>query len=81
VTDITDRVSSAADAPDLTTLKLPQLQQLATELGISGVSKLRKGDLLAAIVANQGGDGAASAADAVEPATVEPTPTPITDCP
>ncbi len=68
MTDTTDRASSAAASPDLTTLKLPQLQQLATELGISGVSKLRKGDLLAAIVANQGGDGAAAVAPELEPA-------------
>ncbi|KQV24733.1 transcription termination factor Rho [Yonghaparkia sp. Root332] len=54
MTDITDRASGAT-ASDLTSLKLPQLQQLATELGITGVSKLRKGDLLAAIVAVQSG--------------------------
>jgi len=62
VTDTTDRASSAA-ASDLTSLKLPQLQQLATELGITGVSKLRKGDLLAAIVALQGGGSVVADAD------------------
>lgn len=66
MTDITDRAPSAATSSDLTGLKLPQLQQLATELGISGVSKLRKGDLLAAIVANQGGADAAPVADDAE---------------
>lgn len=63
MTDTTDRASSAA-ASDLTSLKLPQLQQLATELGITGVSKLRKGDLLASIVALQGGGSVAADADA-----------------
>ena len=62
MTDTTDRASSAA-ASDLTSLKLPQLQQLATELGITGVSKLRKGDLLASIVALQGGGSVVADAD------------------
>ncbi len=68
MTDTTDRASSAA-ASDLTSLKLPQLQQLATELGITGVSKLRKGDLLAAIVALQGGGGVVADADLSTDAT------------
>ncbi|WAB83113.1 transcription termination factor Rho [Microcella daejeonensis] len=63
MTDSLDRATSAGVPADLTTLKLPQLQQLATELRIPGVSKLRKGDLLAAITAHQAGD--APAADAV----------------
>ncbi|MBD8140883.1 Rho termination factor N-terminal domain-containing protein, partial [Frigoribacterium sp. CFBP 13605] len=40
-------------------MRLPQLQALASSLGISGISKLRKGDLVAAIAAKQG-EGAAS---------------------
>jgi transcription termination factor Rho len=38
---------------DLSTLKLAELQQLATDLGVAGVSKLRKGELVDAINQNQ----------------------------
>ena len=38
---------------DLSALKLPELQALASSLGISGASKLRKGDLVTAISDNQ----------------------------
>ncbi|PKQ17682.1 MAG: hypothetical protein CVT68_07265, partial [Actinobacteria bacterium HGW-Actinobacteria-8] len=34
-------------------MKLPQLQALASELGVAGVSKMKKSDLVAAI--NNGG--------------------------
>jgi transcription termination factor Rho len=68
VTDPLVRASST-DAPvDLSTLKLAQLQQLATELGVPGVSKLRKGELVAAITQNQ---NPASADQATEPAAAE----------
>ncbi|MCW2508178.1 MAG: transcription termination factor Rho, partial [Modestobacter sp.] len=37
---------------------LPELQQLASELGIPGTARMRKGDLVAAISTRQvGGDG------------------------
>src|SRR4029453_3234902 len=36
---------------------LPELQRLAGELGISGTGRMRKGDLVAAISARQGGSG------------------------
>ncbi|HEX3906360.1 MAG TPA: transcription termination factor Rho [Mycobacteriales bacterium] len=39
---------------------LPELQQLAGDLGISGTGKLRKSELIAAIQAKQGGGGAAA---------------------
>src|SRR4051794_10515214 len=43
----------------LTGMLLPELQQLAAELGISGTARMRKGDLVAAISARQvGGDSA-----------------------
>ncbi len=55
--------ASGADVPaDLGTLKLAELQQLATELGVVGVSKLRKGELVDAITQTQN-------ADAAEPAS------------
>jgi len=49
-------------ASGLTGMLLPELQQLAGQLGIGGTAKLRKGDLLTAIKAAQSGssDGAAS---------------------
>ena len=37
----------------LTAMKLPQLQALASELGVAGVTKMKKSDLVAAI--NNGG--------------------------
>ncbi|UYN83942.1 MAG: transcription termination factor Rho [Microcella sp.] len=52
MTDTTDRAARAAIPADLSTLKLAELQQLATELGVPGVSKLRKGDLVNAITQN-----------------------------
>ena len=39
---------------DLSALKLPELQAHASSLGITGASKLRKGDLVTAINDNQG---------------------------
>ena len=44
---------------NLSALKLPELQALASSLGISGASKLRKGDLVAAISDKQGSGAAA----------------------
>ena len=56
-----------ADVPaDLGALKLPELQQLATELGVVGVSKLRKGELVDAITQTQ------NSGEAAEPAVAEP---------
>lgn len=52
MTDTTDRAARAAIPADLSTLKLAELQQLATALGVPGVSKLRKGDLVNAITQN-----------------------------
>lgn len=41
--------TTTAKRPALSGLRLPQLQELAGEMGITGVSKMRKSDLLAAI--------------------------------
>ena len=43
---------------------LPELQQLAGDLGISGTAKLRKSELIAAIQAKQSGGGAAASSGA-----------------
>ena len=46
---------------------LPELQRLATELGIPGTGKMRKSDLVAAISERQiGGPNGAAAAPAAE---------------
>ncbi|WP_083966948.1 transcription termination factor Rho [Demequina globuliformis] len=64
---MTDTTAAAADnSAALSAMKLPQLQALASELGVSGVKKLRKGDLIQAI--QNGGVVPAKAA----PATTAP---------
>jgi transcription termination factor Rho len=79
VTDVQNG-AAAPSTPELTAMRLPQLQALASSLGISGISKLRKGDLVAAIAAKQGEGAAAEVApqptldgvvDAGVPASVE----------
>jgi transcription termination factor Rho len=48
LTDVTN--STAVEIPsDLRALRLPELQRIASSLGITGLSKLRKGDLIASI--------------------------------
>ncbi|PRY11746.1 transcription termination factor Rho [Kineococcus rhizosphaerae] len=59
-TDIAATDAATAEAParrtgSLSALRLPQLQALATELGISGTGRMRKVDLLAAIREHQSG--------------------------
>ncbi|WIB62355.1 transcription termination factor Rho [Curtobacterium sp. MCBD17_040] len=50
MTDVTTAAGSAADTTaDLRALRLPELQRIAAGLGIGSLSKLRKGDLIAAI--------------------------------
>jgi len=49
VTDVNNHASSVDSRTALTALRLPELQAMAAERGITGTSKLRKGDLVAAI--------------------------------
>jgi transcription termination factor Rho len=58
---VTDLISATSADTDLNALRVPQLQALATQLGIAGGAKLRKGELIAAIEAAR-----ASATDVVE---------------
>ncbi|MBW4031863.1 MAG: transcription termination factor Rho [Acidobacteria bacterium] len=59
VTDV-DALTDAVSAPaDLSRLKLPELQALAAARGIVGASKLRKGELVAALSADGASDVAA----------------------
>ncbi len=69
MTDPTVHASSVNVPADLSTLKLAELQQLATDLGVAGVSKLRKGELVDAI--NQNQNPADAEAPAVEAPAVE----------
>jgi transcription termination factor Rho len=47
---LTDNNSTQVEIPsDLRALRLPELQRIASSLGITGLSKLRKGDLIASI--------------------------------
>ena len=58
MTDTTD--STASGSGSLSTLRLAELQKLAGGMGISGTSKMRKGDLVTAIRSAGGGTAAAT---------------------
>ena len=53
--------SPTIDRAELEGKLLPELQRIAQSLGVSGSQRLRKGDLIAAIVAKSGEAGAADA--------------------
>jgi transcription termination factor Rho len=74
VSDVDSRIPADTTA-ELSAMRLPQLQALASSLGISGLSKLRKGDLVAAIAAvqAQATDGAAAPAGLAEPVVAQPS--------
>jgi transcription termination factor Rho len=60
VTD-TSTSNSTKSGKGLSGMLLPELKQLASSMGISGASGMRKGDLVAAISAKQSGSGNGSA--------------------
>ena len=62
VTDTTEIAAGSGARTNLSALRLPELQAVASQLGISGTARMRKSDLLAAIQATQSG-GPAPAAD------------------
>ncbi|MFP5335677.1 MAG: transcription termination factor Rho, partial [Actinomycetes bacterium] len=63
MTDTTQTVESApVKRPSLSTLRLPQLQALASELGVRGTARMRKSELLDAIRAHQAGAPAGNGA-------------------
>ncbi|MBF4608417.1 transcription termination factor Rho [Curtobacterium sp. VKM Ac-1393] len=87
---MTDNNSAQVEIPsDLRALRLPELQRIASSLGITGLSKLRKGDLIASIedkrpVADETAPAAAApAAEPVSsPVTEQPTlPEPAAEAP
>ncbi|WP_400993787.1 transcription termination factor Rho [Agromyces sp. GXQ0307] len=67
-TDHAERV----DAARLSTMKVAELQELASSLGIAGASKRRKGELVELISAHTDGAAAAPADDVVAPTDARP---------
>jgi transcription termination factor Rho len=83
VTDLTVRASST-DPIALAKLRLPELQALAAQLGLSGSSKLRKGELVDAISEIQNSTAAPVADGPVPDAPVVRAPAasePVADAP
>ena len=80
MTDLTVR-ATATDSIALAKLRLPELQALAAQLGLSGSSKLRKGELVDAISEIQ--KTAKSAAPVVDAPVVDApvADTPVADAP
>ncbi|UXN25153.1 transcription termination factor Rho [Curtobacterium flaccumfaciens] len=75
---MTDNNSAQVEIPsDLRALRLPELQRIASSLGITGLSKLRKGDLIASIEDKRPVDEtpAAPAATVVAETPAEPAAT------
>ena len=69
VTDVNIHATSADPRVPVSTLRLPELQALAGQLGITGASKLRKGELVNAI--NEIQDHTPTSAAPTESATTE----------
>ncbi|WP_314148978.1 Rho termination factor N-terminal domain-containing protein, partial [uncultured Leifsonia sp.] len=61
--------AGGVDTSDLTSLKVAELQALAAQLGLQGASKLRKGELVAAIAAARAAAGEQTEAPAADHAT------------
>jgi len=67
VTDLTPHAAGVDSSADLASLRVPELQALAAQLGVVGAAKLRKGDLVQAIASARPGAAA-------EPATATAAP-------
>jgi transcription termination factor Rho len=80
VTDLTVRADRQDSSAALAKLRLPELQALAAELGLSGISQLRKGELVDAIseIQNSNDDTTDTTGfDAVDVTTEEPVEAPV----
>jgi len=71
---------------NLSTLRVAELQAVATQLGVSGVAKLRKGELVDAIIAARGSGATAGAAPVHAPvdsatSVAAPADAPVPDAP
>ncbi|MET0991009.1 MAG: transcription termination factor Rho [Lacisediminihabitans sp.] len=62
MTDLTVRASGQDSTASLSKLRMPELQALAAQLGVSGASKLRKGELVDAISEIQNSNDGATGA-------------------
>ncbi|GAB3608659.1 transcription termination factor Rho [Humibacter ginsengiterrae] len=71
MTDVNLHADGVDSTTDLSALRVPQLQTLATSLGIAGAAKLRKGELVAAIEAARSAGGADESAPTLD-VVVEP---------
>ncbi len=71
MTDVDTRATTA----DLSALRVSQLQAIASELGIPGGSKLRKGELVTAISEIQAAGGTTAPADETAPEAAAPAET------
>ncbi|QZQ54110.1 transcription termination factor Rho [Curtobacterium sp. TC1] len=81
---MTDNNSAQVEIPsDLRALRLPELQRIASSLGITGLSKLRKGDLIASIEDKRPvtDDAPAAAAPAAAAPAAPPVTAPVTEQP
>jgi transcription termination factor Rho len=78
VTDTTESRNGVAAPGNLSSMRLAELQALASQLGIKGTSKMRKSDLQDAIRASRGGQGAASRPVRATQ-TTPPAPAPLAD--
>jgi transcription termination factor Rho len=83
---VTDTIESTGNANTggsargaaISTLRLPELQVLAAQLGVAGTSKMRKSDLMDAIKTKRGGGRAETAAPTTAPRrTVEHADAPV----
>ncbi|WIE74360.1 transcription termination factor Rho [Curtobacterium sp. MCSS17_007] len=83
MTNVND--STQVEIPsDLRALRLPELQRIASSLGITGLSKLRKGDLIASIedkrpAVDTDEPAAEQGASAEQPTLAAPTTSPAAD--
>ncbi|MGO1834109.1 MAG: transcription termination factor Rho [Actinomycetaceae bacterium] len=89
---MTDTIDAARQGA-LTTLKLPELQAIASQMGLKGVGRMRKGDLIEAIRAGRSGSASAptsattsapaptSASTSAAPAASQDEPAPAAEAP
>ncbi|TGY75825.1 Rho termination factor N-terminal domain-containing protein, partial [Cellulomonas shaoxiangyii] len=69
MTDTIDAAATTAGGSgtgSISAMRLPELQALASQLGVKGTSKMRKGDLVQAISAARSGDRPAERPQALE---------------
>jgi transcription termination factor Rho len=84
VNDATTPANIVGDRAALSRLRLPELQALAAQYGLAGVSQMRKGDLVTSLSELTDADGAAPVTDEVEAPAAEteaPQEAPVEEAP